>query len=148
MSESFLPFYNHHKSINSDKKFVAEFISPVLQLPQIDRFLPYFSKSRLIFHTPTTTTVPVDYYYCTRRLLLLYRCTRPQYMIKSWTPKASEFPFPTLHLQLYPPKLHDLIEDAECVRASIPNIAFTTVLVPQYMNKSRMPKAFERPFPT
>ena len=49
---AFLPFYNYHKSIVADKKVVNELIFPVLLLQQIDRCLPYFSKSHLIFHTP------------------------------------------------------------------------------------------------
>ena len=37
--------------------------------------------------------------------------------------------------------------DAEGVRASIPNIAFITVPVPQHMIKSRTPKASEQKQP-
>ena len=72
----------------------------------------------------------------------------PQYMIKSRTPKASKRLFQILPLLLYT-SLNTWLSRGRLRRPmSIPNIAFTTIPVSQYMIKSRTPKASEYPFPT
>ena len=97
---SFLPFYNYHKSNVADKKVVTELISPIIQLQQIDKFCLTFKNPVLfsILHLTTICNPLLSLYFSNCTIYLNLSLSFPNYTL--FSNNSLTFPFPALLLLL------------------------------------------------